>query len=48
MGYVGAPTINEMQKRAKFVRITNAGLKEKSCAMMLQLPVRPPNYPTPS
>jgi len=28
MGYVGAPTIPEFQKRAKFVRITNAGLRE--------------------
>lgn len=28
MGYVGAPTIEEFQKRAKFVRITNAGLRE--------------------
>ncbi len=28
MGYVGAPTIEAFQKRAKFVRITNAGLRE--------------------
>lgn len=28
MGYVGAPTIPEFQKRAKFVRITGAGLRE--------------------
>ncbi len=28
MGYVGAPTIDEFQKRAKFVRITGAGLRE--------------------
>jgi IMP dehydrogenase len=28
MGYVGAPTIDEYQKRARFVRITNAGLRE--------------------
>jgi IMP dehydrogenase len=28
MGYVGAPTIEEFQKRARFVRITNAGLRE--------------------
>ena len=28
MGYVGAPTVEEFQKRARFVRITNAGLRE--------------------
>jgi len=28
MGYVGAANIDELQRRAKFVRITAAGLKE--------------------
>ena len=28
MGYVGAGTIEELQRRARFVRITNAGLRE--------------------
>ncbi|HYE45256.1 MAG TPA: IMP dehydrogenase [Caulobacter sp.] len=28
MGYVGAPDIPELQKRARFIRITNAGLRE--------------------
>jgi IMP dehydrogenase len=28
MGYVGAPTIPELWDRARFVRITNAGLRE--------------------
>ncbi len=28
MGYVGGPTIEEFQKRARFVRITGAGLRE--------------------
>jgi IMP dehydrogenase len=28
MGYVGAPTIPELQARARFIRITNAGLRE--------------------
>jgi len=28
MGYIGAATINEYQERARFVRITNAGLRE--------------------
>jgi len=28
MGYVGAADIAELQKRAQFIRITNAGLRE--------------------
>src|SRR3546814_6149609 len=28
MGYTGAHTIDELQKRSSFVRITNAGLRE--------------------
>jgi IMP dehydrogenase len=28
MGYVGAPDIAQLQERAKFIRITNAGLRE--------------------
>jgi IMP dehydrogenase len=28
MGYLGAPTIEEFQKRARFIRITGAGLRE--------------------
>jgi IMP dehydrogenase len=28
MGYVGAPTLRELTERAKFVRITAAGLRE--------------------
>ena len=28
MGYVGAPTVPELRKRARFVRITAAGLRE--------------------
>jgi IMP dehydrogenase len=47
MGYVGAPTIPEMQKRAKFVRITNAGLKE-SHVHDVAITREAPNYPTPS
>lgn len=45
MGYVGAPTIPEMQKRAKFVRITNAGLKE-SHVHDVAITREAPNYPT--
>ncbi|MGH2460163.1 MAG: IMP dehydrogenase, partial [Chloroflexota bacterium] len=28
MGYVGASTIDEMKRNARFIRITNAGLRE--------------------
>jgi IMP dehydrogenase len=28
MGYCGAPTIADLQSRARFVRISSAGLKE--------------------
>ena len=28
MGYVGAPDIDQLQQRARFIRITNAGLRE--------------------
>ncbi|MEM8937600.1 MAG: IMP dehydrogenase [Pseudomonadota bacterium] len=47
MGYVGAATIDEMQKRAKFVRITNAGLKE-SHVHDVAVTREAPNYPSPS
>ncbi len=47
MGYVGAPTIAEMQSRAKFVKITNAGLKE-SHVHDVAITREAPNYPTPS
>ena len=47
MGYVGAPTIAEMQKRAKFVKITNAGLKE-SHVHDVAITREAPNYPTPT
>ena len=47
MGYVGAPTIAEMQKRARFVKITNAGLKE-SHVHDVAITREAPNYPTPS
>jgi IMP dehydrogenase len=47
MGYVGAPTIDELQKRARFVKITNAGLRE-SHVHDVQITREAPNYPTPS
>ncbi|MBT8473779.1 MAG: IMP dehydrogenase [Marinicaulis sp.] len=47
MGYVGAPTIPEMQKRAKFVKITGAGLKE-SHVHDVAITREAPNYPAPS
>jgi IMP dehydrogenase len=43
MGYVGAKNIEELQKRAKFVRITWAGFKE-SHAHDVQITKEAPNY----
>jgi IMP dehydrogenase len=45
MGYVGAGTIAEFQKKARFVRITNAGLKE-SHVHDVTITREAPNYPT--
>ncbi|OFX01183.1 MAG: IMP dehydrogenase [Alphaproteobacteria bacterium RIFCSPHIGHO2_12_FULL_63_12] len=47
MGYVGAPTIEELQRRARFVKITNAGLRE-SHVHDVQITREAPNYPTQS
>jgi IMP dehydrogenase len=43
MGYVGAPTVRELPIRAKFVRITGAGLKE-SHAHDVMITKEAPNY----
>ena len=43
MGYVGAKTIKELQERAKFVRITAAGLKE-SHPHDIDITTEAPNY----
>jgi IMP dehydrogenase len=45
MGYVGAPTIPELQARAKFVRITGAGLRE-SHVHDVMITREAPNYPS--
>ncbi|HVJ02344.1 MAG TPA: IMP dehydrogenase [Sphingomonas sp.] len=45
MGYVGAPTIPEFQKKARFVRITGAGLRE-SHVHDVTITREAPNYPT--
>jgi len=45
MGYTGAATIEELRKRAKFVRITNAGLNE-SHVHDVSITREAPNYPT--
>ena len=47
MGYVGARNIQEMQTRAKFVKITNAGLKE-SHVHDVAITREAPNYPMPT
>ena len=45
MGYTGSKTIPDLQKRAKFVRITNAGLQE-SHVHDVSITREAPNYPT--
>jgi len=45
MGYVGASSIPEFQQRARFVRITNAGLRE-SHVHDVAITRESPNYPT--
>lgn len=45
MGYVGAATIPEFQDKARFVRITNAGLRE-SHVHDVSITREAPNYPT--
>jgi IMP dehydrogenase len=44
-GYVGAPDISELQRRARFIRITGAGLRE-SHVHDVQITREAPNYPT--
>ncbi len=45
MGYTGSATIAELQQRARFVRITNAGLSE-SHVHDVAITREAPNYPT--
>jgi len=45
MGYTGSKTIRELQERARFVRITNAGLSE-SHVHDVAITREAPNYPT--
>ena len=45
MGYTGARTIAELQQKARFVRITNAGLRE-SHVHDVTITREAPNYPT--
>ena len=45
MGYTGSTTISELQQRARFVRITNAGLSE-SHVHDVAITREAPNYPT--
>ena len=45
MGYTGAATISDLQNRARFVRITNAGLSE-SHVHDVAITREAPNYPT--
>jgi IMP dehydrogenase len=45
MGYTGSTTIKDLQRRARFVRITNAGLSE-SHVHDVTITREAPNYPT--
>jgi IMP dehydrogenase len=45
MGYTGSATITELQQRARFVQITNAGLRE-SHVHDVTITREAPNYPT--
>src|ERR1700754_483446 len=45
MGYTGAATLEELRKRAQFIRITNAGLRE-SHVHDVSITREAPNYPT--
>lgn len=45
MGYTGSATIPDLQKRAKFIQITNAGLSE-SHVHDISITREAPNYPT--
>jgi IMP dehydrogenase len=45
MGYTGAATLEQLRERAKFVRITNAGLRE-SHVHDVAITREAPNYPT--
>jgi IMP dehydrogenase len=45
MGYTGSATIKDLQERAEFVRITNAGLRE-SHVHDVTITREAPNYPT--
>ncbi|MEM9421673.1 MAG: IMP dehydrogenase, partial [Pseudomonadota bacterium] len=47
MGYVGAATLTDMKQKARFVRITNAGLRE-SHVHDVSITREAPNYPTPT
>jgi len=45
MGYVGAPSLPEFRERARFIRITSAGLRE-SHVHDVMITREAPNYPT--
>jgi IMP dehydrogenase len=45
MGYTGSATISDLQERAQFIRITNAGLRE-SHVHDVAITREAPNYPT--
>jgi IMP dehydrogenase len=44
-GYVGAPTLAELRRRATFIQITNAGLRESHVHDVV-ITREAPNYPS--
>ena len=45
MGYTGSPSIEDLRTKAKFIRITNVGLRE-SHVHDVSITREAPNYPT--
>jgi IMP dehydrogenase len=43
MGYVGAATIDDLRTKARFIRISGAGLRE-SHPHSVRITTEPPNY----
>jgi len=43
MGYIGAPTLDELRRRARFIRVTDAGQRESHVHDVF-VTKEPPNY----
>jgi IMP dehydrogenase len=45
MGYVGAPTLKDLQEKARFVRVSGAGMRESHVHDVI-VTRESPNYPS--